>query len=70
MAHTITTTHSGFGLLQRIQAYIEDFKAARKEHQDYRKTVNELSALSNRDLADIGLRRCDIEDVAAIHALR
>ena len=29
-----------------------------------RKTVRELSALSNRDLSDIGISRCDIHRVA------
>lgn len=30
----------------------------------YRKTVNELTALSNRDLADLGINRCDIPFIA------
>ena len=30
----------------------------------YRKTVNELSALSGRDLADLGLNRSEIKRVA------
>ncbi|UWQ57225.1 DUF1127 domain-containing protein [Leisingera caerulea] len=30
----------------------------------YRQTVNELSALSGRELADLGLSRCEIKRVA------
>ena len=30
----------------------------------YRRTIKELSNLSNRDLADIGISRCDIHNVA------
>jgi uncharacterized protein YjiS (DUF1127 family) len=34
------------------------------EQRRYRQTMNELSALTDRELADIGLTRSDIEDVA------
>jgi len=34
-----------------------------KKWRTYRKTVNELSALSNRDLNDLGIHRCDIRRV-------
>ena len=36
----------------------------------YRRTIKELSNLSNRDLADIGISRCDIHNVAtqSLHA--
>jgi len=35
------------------------------EHNRYRRTVIELSNLTNRDLADIGIARCDITRIAA-----
>ncbi|MFO1073792.1 MAG: DUF1127 domain-containing protein [Geminicoccaceae bacterium] len=35
-----------------------------REHHRYRRTLNELAALSTRELDDIGLRRQEIEDVA------
>lgn len=44
-------------LLQRLIAWYG-------ERQRYRRTVNELSALTERELADIGLTRSDIVDVA------
>jgi uncharacterized protein YjiS (DUF1127 family) len=39
-----------------------------KESKVYAKTANELCKLSNRDLADIGVNRCDIEFIAREHA--
>jgi uncharacterized protein YjiS (DUF1127 family) len=35
-----------------------------KEWRSYRRTVRELSALSNRELADLGINRADIPFVA------
>jgi len=35
------------------------------EYNRYRRTVVELSNLTNRDLADIGIARCDIPNIAA-----
>lgn len=40
-------------LLSRLRAYLR-----------YRDTVSELSRLSDRDLADLGLSRFDIEAIA------
>ena len=37
-------------------------------HQAYRNTVRELSRLSNRELADIGIERHDIPRLALEHA--
>lgn len=36
-----------------------------REYRDYHRNVSELSQLSNRELADIGLDRSDIPRVAA-----
>ena len=35
-----------------------------KDWRSYRRTVNELSHLSNRELADLGINRADIPFVA------
>jgi uncharacterized protein YjiS (DUF1127 family) len=40
-----------------------------KAHRAYRQTFMELDALSNRDLADIGISRSDIPAIAAKSAL-
>jgi uncharacterized protein YjiS (DUF1127 family) len=35
---------------------------------EYRTTVYELNRLSNRDLEDLGISRCDIEFIARKHS--
>jgi uncharacterized protein YjiS (DUF1127 family) len=44
-------------LLKRIAAAI-------RKHNRYNRTVRELSYLSDRDLADLGINRCDIPNIA------
>ena len=43
---------------------IANMAKAIKRWQDYRRTVYELSLLSNRDLQDLGINRGDIEYIA------
>lgn len=50
-----------FSLFSIISKYI-------KKHLEYRQTVYELNRLSNRDLADLGIHRCDIEFIARKHS--
>jgi uncharacterized protein YjiS (DUF1127 family) len=38
--------------------------AAFRRWREYRQTVYELNMLSNRDLQDLGISRCDIEFIA------
>jgi len=33
-------------------------------HKRYRQTVRELSAASDRDLKELGIYRCDIQEIA------
>jgi uncharacterized protein YjiS (DUF1127 family) len=40
------------------------------KYNRYRRTVIELSNLTNRDLADIGISRCDIPRVAQMQVIR
>jgi uncharacterized protein YjiS (DUF1127 family) len=35
-----------------------------RKHKRYNRTVRELSYLSDRDLADLGIARCDIPGIA------
>jgi uncharacterized protein YjiS (DUF1127 family) len=44
-------------IVKKLQRYIQ-------MRSRYNRTVSELSKLSNRDLADLGLARSDIERVA------
>ena len=41
-----------------------DIMGRYKDWRSYRRTVNELSALSNRELADLGISRGDIPFIA------
>lgn len=52
------------GLRDRITARIASMRADYAKWRVYRNTVNELSALTNRDLADLGLSRSMISSIA------
>lgn len=52
------------GIMDRISAFARELSARRAQYRVYSRTVNELAALSNRDLADLGLSRSQIESVA------
>jgi uncharacterized protein YjiS (DUF1127 family) len=58
------------GLRQRYADFVQRLRAARKARAVYTRTVEELSALSDRDLADLGIARIGIEDIAREAALR
>ena len=63
---TVTTVRSdaadaNLGLLGGIAMRLTDWFG---EQRRYRQTMNELSALSDRELADIGVGRHEIESVA------
>ena len=49
-----------YAALQRIDAIIQRVR----DYRSFRKTVDELSGLSNADLADLGLHRSEIRRVA------
>lgn len=58
--HSTLKGHHGLGVLALIEAARSRFA----EHRIYRQTVNELSTLSGRELADLGLHRSMIKRVA------
>ena len=61
----ITETFSGSTTLsERFAALRENFATARAQRKIYTTTVAELDALSNRDLADLGLNRSMINSIA------
>ncbi len=68
MAHTATLTPSTLNFGARVSAFIERIKVARARAAEYQRTYSELQRLSNRELDDIGVRRCDIADIAHKHA--
>ncbi len=67
MAHVSTSFSTGFSFAARIEALVAAFKEAREQRQKYNQTVRELSGMSDRDLADIGISRFDIKDIAEQH---
>lgn len=67
MVYALTSVSSDIGLFGRFRSFLADYKAASFRATQYRKTVAELSALSNHELADIGISRSQIEDIAAAH---
>ncbi|TMV03297.1 DUF1127 domain-containing protein [Ruegeria sediminis] len=67
MAHVSNIPHTGFNLGARIRAFVEDVKQARARAAEYNRTYAELQGLTDRELNDIGVRRCDIADLARAH---
>ncbi|CTQ32023.1 DUF1127 domain-containing protein [Jannaschia rubra] len=51
-------------LRDRVAARLDTARIGLGNWRTYRRTLNELSALSNRDLADLGLSRSMIRAIA------
>ena len=62
IAH-IQTASSSFGF-SRLSAAIQRLQENRARRVIYRQTVRELNALTNRDLADLGINRTMITRLA------
>lgn len=56
------TAHLTLG--DRISQYVADLQRVRAQRKLYRNTYNELSALSDAELADIGISRSNIRSIA------
>ncbi|WP_306752990.1 DUF1127 domain-containing protein [Paracoccus actinidiae] len=59
IAH-IQTAAASFGLANRVSAAIQRLQEHRARCVIYRQTVRELNALTERDLADLGISRAMI----------
>ncbi len=58
-------THSHpASIWQRLSDLNADLAERRAQNRAYRSTVAELSALSDRDLLDMGIHPADIEEIA------
>ena len=68
LAKAPAAAHFGIGRFFRDQ--IAATKAAYAARAEYTKVYNELSAMDDRDLADIGLSRGMIHDIAAAAAAK
>ncbi len=64
MAYMNTTHATGSTLGFRAAAIFNTLATRYKQHRLFRATYNGLSALSNRDLADLGLHRSELYQVA------
>ena len=64
MAHANAVRGIETGLVERISAFVSRLRESRQRYKLYRQTVNELSALTERELSDLGLHRTSIEAVA------
>lgn len=64
MAYSTATRGAHSGLADRVAAFFTALRDSRQRYRMYRQTVNELSALSDRDLHDLGLHRSSIDGVA------
>jgi uncharacterized protein YjiS (DUF1127 family) len=53
-----------FSLVGVLRTQFAALKAAKAERDEYTRVFDELSAMSDRDLADIGVYRGMIEDIA------
>ena len=61
---SITLTGGNSGLLKTVAQFFVDLNEKRIRRKEIRNTIKELSALSNRELNDMGLTRGDIYSVA------
>jgi uncharacterized protein YjiS (DUF1127 family) len=52
------------GIMDRVNALIADYRANAARRKVYRDTLRELSALSHRELCDLGLNHSEIKRVA------
>ncbi|SDC79109.1 DUF1127 domain-containing protein [Ruegeria marina] len=67
MAYATVNTGHAPSIAARILSAVKSTREAWAKNASYKRTFNELDRLSNRELADIGVRRCDISDIARFH---
>ncbi|WP_071674512.1 DUF1127 domain-containing protein [Nioella nitratireducens] len=63
-AHSDVARLDRFGLKARIQEIRDMLEQRAARRAVYNRTVYELQALSNRDLADLGFHRSEIPQIA------
>lgn len=61
---TANTTNAQSGLGARFAGFVDHLQARRARRRIFNQTYSELAALSNRELADLGLARSEIRRVA------
>ena len=68
MTFATETRSTHVGIFDRIATFAKEMAGFNAQYRVYRQTLRELGALSNRDLADLGLSRSMIADVARVAA--
>lgn len=63
----VTVSAPKIALFDRIRDLMDTARANLALYREYQKTFAELDGLSDRDLADIGINRADIADIARTH---
>ncbi len=64
MAYANTTRNGTSSLSDRLVAVLGSLKASLAQRRVYSRTVYELSGLTDRELADLGIHRSMIADIA------
>lgn len=64
MAYALSNTNARFNFSATLHRAAEAWKTARAKRAIFDRTFNELNALDDRDLADIGIARSDIRGLA------
>jgi len=64
MAYATETRILGGSLAERIGSFRAAMKDRFAKYTLYRTTLTELQGLNDRDLADLGIARADIQDLA------
>ncbi|NNE86993.1 MAG: DUF1127 domain-containing protein [Silicimonas sp.] len=59
---TMTTASASFGA--RVANIFDGLRTRRAQYAVYRTTLRELEALSERELADLGIHRAEIRGIA------
>ena len=64
MAYTLESTSAASSLVSRAVTSITDMLVRFDQYRQYTRTLNELSALGDRELLDLGLNRGMLDRVA------
>ena len=64
MAYVNSTRAASYGIADRALAIVKTIRVGLERRRVFKQTVRELQALSNRELADLGIHRTMITRVA------
>jgi uncharacterized protein YjiS (DUF1127 family) len=64
MAHYTEAHVTGFSLIDWANERLNALRATIRQNREINRTYNELAALSDRDLNDLGIGRSDISRIA------